>query len=1424
VGFFETLGQKNLSSSRFETRYNLLEMKTVATHHAKAKIFRFLFTAIFFAIAGLVAFHSQAHQTQTPQVSTATITGTVQDDKGTPLEKVSVTISSPAYSASAITTADGKFEFKNLQPAKYVVTAQASRFRKTQTTVTITKVEESIPILLIKLFQSSLHVAVYDANNQSLGGVTVSLYTQDSTTSSTPAARTVTDKNGDAYFGRLAPGSYTLTAVLRDYDEYRNQVFISSDITTEFALQLLVAPVIPINTKAVTRYNVPNLPSKNVRAIFQDSEGWIWFGTDKGLARYNGADFKSSTGAGSAYALLANEDVRSITEDASGRLWLATQKGLRRITKEGADEGQWLNNIEARKIAIDAAGNLWIATPSGVFKFDGKQMEAFDEGRGLPSNDVRALVIDRNDKLYLATANGIATITEGKINVPEPKPETLASGPDAANAQASANPTKPSASRTSATTATQNRQAATAQARSQVATANALAGRLNDLGEVQNLFLDKAGNLWIASNKGAIVLDSNNLNTFDLAQARLANEAAVQSIHQDRTGHMWFALTGGGALIYDTTTRDTQRLSLLDQDHVSTIANEREGCLWFATDNGAVYADLYSFINYTTSRGLSDNDVQAIVEGPKEGTAQPHNTIWCITSTGASRMQDERFVPIERFRSNLNIQGVAFDDTGAAWFATDQGAIKLSGKTLTQFSEGNGLASSNIRYVASLTRGTALVFATAKGASIYQDGAFRKLDALDGYDARQVYEDKDGRLWFATSRGLMLYNPQSDTATLLDTAHGLLDNDTRWVTRFNGELMIATRAGVQIYNERQQSASSFDSEPASTLFVDRDNFLWVGTDNGQVKKFAAVEGHIVSSIYSGEIHSLTANKINSISEDNDGHIWFATDKGVVRHTPVRTAPSTHVSLKIDGRIDIDSASNSYELPNGQQRVVFHLTGVSLSKPVQYLYRINPEGGNERWELLPVQAGLEREISVFDLNEGANTFEVMALNRDLYGGLAPTSSISVIVDSPFYKKWWFYLLGLLAAGSAATALFVARKKSQREYVLPKELREYIAIEPNPYIVGNPIRSEQMFFGREDDFRYVRTKLEGASQGVVIVFCGERRVGKSSILFQVMNERLGERFIPVFVDMQEMVITTDAEFFARMSRLIVESLARKSITVTAPGFDQGNPYHIFLDFLDEGLAAIKDRTLLILLDEYELMESKVDDGKLSQELFTFLAGLMDNRERLAFIFTGSRRLEERDKKYWRELLRRSLFRKVGFLSGKDTVRLITEPVENRVIYGRGVIEAICRLTAGQPFYTQVTCQNIVDYMNENQQNWITLADLQYVTAEITDNPLPQMIYTWEALSDDEKLVMSLLADILKDGDDFATAFDLRSFVRNNEYPVNLSETTIRMTLEEMFRRELLDKNSSEGFRIKIDLLRLWIRRSHSIWQVVKEVRTL
>ena len=87
-------------------------------------------------------------------------------------------------------------------------------------------------------------------------------------------------------------------------------------------------------------------------------------------------------------------------------------------------------------------------------------------------------------------------------------------------------------------------------------------------------------------------------------------------------------------------------------------------------------------------------------------------------------------------------------------------------------------------------------------------------------------------------------------------------------------------------------------------------------------------------------------------------------------------------------------------------------------------------------------------------------------------------------------------------------------------------------PNPYIVGNPIRSKDMFFGREDDFRFIRDKLVNSPTGLIIVLAGERRSGKTSILYQILNGRLGERFVPVFIDMQAMTIRDEAEFFQHL----------------------------------------------------------------------------------------------------------------------------------------------------------------------------------------------------------------------------------------------------------------------------------------------------
>lgn len=1372
--------------------------------------------AVLFILVLLVKAHVAGQQAG-GQGASGAIIGVVQDDRGAPLANAKVTLTSGDVLSSISTQADGKFEFHNLKPAKYGITVEAARFRKEALNVTL-RPDETFATPPIKLTASSLHVAVLDAGSQPLGGVTVSLYAKDRDSVGELAARSVTDQYGDAYFGKLRPGSFQLSATLRGYDEYRNDVFISAGITTDFPLQLLVAPVIPINEKAVSRYTVPNLPSKNVQAVFQDTEGWMWFGTDKGIVRFNGAEFKSSGGPNTELESLAGEDVRSIAEDQSGVIWIATARRILRITKTGAQAGPPFDYLDARQVLVSSSGAVWVAGSNGLFRYDGQRLVPFAQTRDLPSDDVRGLAEDKESCLWIATAKGVSILTADKLDSLE--------------------------------TWRQSKGAAS-QPQDQTR-----------VGDARSLFVDDAGRVWLATAGELLLIEKGSVKrpAIEAMVAGGSPRPTIRAIGADLTGRMWFGDEAGGVIVYDPARRESQRVNFLDRDHVSAISTSREGNVWFASDNGVIGCDFYSFVSLTTSRGLADNDVQQVVWAQGVPGSRVRGGLWFLTLGGVSLLEGERMVAVEGFRTGISVRAVAFDRQGSAWFATDQGGLRWTGETLTQFNEGSGLASNNVQWVSATAGGSAIVFATSRGASVFRGGSLHNIEALAGYDVRHVFEDADGRLWFATARGVVALDSGVNGEGLIDTSRGLADNDTRWILRFNDRLLIATHAGIQSYNG--SAFTTFDPEPANTLFVDRDGYLWAGTDEGRVKKFFEFGGHVLSTTYSGETQALTGNRVNSISQDPEGRIWIASNKGAVRHMPVAIAPRAQISLEVDGRAQQMLETNSYEVPYGRHRLTFHFTAASTSGQPRYVYRITSGSGDQPWEVLPMQPGAERDVSRLDFDEGTHKFELIALNRDLYGATAPAAILSVRVGSPFWKSAWFYALAIAFIMLALGAAFALRRFGDREYVLPKELRSYVPIEPNPFIVGNPIRTEKMFYGREDDFRYVRTKLEGTSQGVVIVFCGERRAGKSSILYQVADGRLGGRFIPVFIDLQEMVIASDSEFFARISRVIAESVERannrpaiepfaasgsggsvdnlalavappgvasqaalaRSTKISVPEFDGRNPYPVFLDFLDDVLASIGGRTLLILMDEYELLEGKVDEGKLSNELFTFLAGLMDNKERLALIFTGSRRLEERDRKYWRELLRRSLFRKIGFLSQKDTVRLITEPVEGRVVYGRGVLDVVYRLTAGQPFYTQVICQNVVDYMNEHRQNWVTVADLGRVITDIVDNPLPQMIYSWDALSDDEKLALSLLGEMLADGNAFASASELRAAVKANDYPVNLSENTIRLTLEEMFRRELLDKDPADRFRFKIDLIRLWVRRSHSIWQVVKEVRTL
>jgi len=375
--------------------------------------------------------------------------------------------------------------------------------------------------------------------------------------------------------------------------------------------------------------------------------------------------------------------------------------------------------------------------------------------------------------------------------------------------------------------------------------------------------------------------------------------------------------------------------------------------------------------------------------------------------------------------------------------------------------------------------------------------------------------------------------------------------------------------------------------------------------------------------------------------------------------------------------------------------------------------------------------------------------------------------------------------------------------------------------NPYIVGNPITSNEMFFGREDDFRLISNKLGPGSMNRIVVLCGERRCGKTSILFQLRNGRLGAGYLPVLVDVQMLGnVRDDADFIAALT-----TAARDGIEETATGPPPArsvgpvDTWDNLVAVLSAASSRKPRRTLLFLIDEYEIIEEWIVSGRLTSESIRVLTAILESDYPVSFVFTGSQNIEDRDSTIWAPLFGKSVYRKVSYLSERDTARLVTEPVAGRVTYADGVVPAIYRITGGQPFYTQLICQNLIDLLIDEERGRCTAADMEHVIEDVVNNPPPQMVFFWNSQPAALKIILATLSMLLARADEWTDAQRTIASIRATRLRADIDREGVSSALEQASHSDILEKGGA-GYRSRLDLFRVWIGREHSIWQVAKE----
>ena len=547
-----------------------------------------------------------------------------------------------------------------------------------------------------------------------------------------------------------------------------------------------------------------------INSMVQDREGNLWFGTNRGLCSYDGAQFVTFTTEDG----LADNFVQSVLEDRQGNLWFGTEKGLSRYdgnefaTFTTAD-GLAQNTLRWSSMAEDRQGNLWVGTPSGgVSRYDGHEFVTFATEGGLAGNHVHSIVEDRQGHLWFGTHDGLSrydgtqfttfTTEDGLADnvvtsIVEDREGHLwvgTTGILAASDRGGVSrfdgqafvtfTTEDGLTDNSVWSLWEDRQGnlwvgtilggVSRYDGQKFVTFTAEDGLVDN--EVRCLFEDRQGNLWVGTDSGGVSrYNVGQFATFTTEEG-LAHDR-VQSIMEDRQGHLWLG-TAGGLSRYDGTrfTTFTTEDGLAD-NWVWSLWEDRQGYLWISTSGGLSRYDGNQFTTFTTEEGLAHNHVNSLVED-RQGN------LWIGTyGGGLSRYDGTRFTTFttEEGLASNHVGSIVEDRQGYLWISSSGGLSRYDGTQFTTFTSEDGLARNEVGRILEDQQGH-LWIPTLGGPSRYDGLVFQTLSRKDGLVADQVgriYQDRHGDVWLASKNGLTRYRPQDTFPPAIHLADVLAD-------------------------------------------------------------------------------------------------------------------------------------------------------------------------------------------------------------------------------------------------------------------------------------------------------------------------------------------------------------------------------------------------------------------------------------------------------------------------------------------------------------------------------------------------------------------------------------------------------------------------------------------------------------------------
>ncbi len=696
------------------------------------------------------------------------------------------------------------------------------------------------------------------------------------------------------------------------------------------------------------------LPNNSIYSIFQDSSGYIWFGTDAGVCRYDGAHFIT-------YGIrqgLPDASIRSIFQDRAGHLWITSKGGVSRwdgtqFTTFNTTHG--LLDNEVRAGIVSRRGGIWLGTAKGLSYYDGTGFHNYSVNEGLSEGPVWGLLEDSKGTLWIALRGGGLASFDGQ--------------------------------------------------------------RFTNYGNKthKNVFgvaEDHSGRLWIATDDGLVSYDGNNFTHYRKEQGLGSN--LVSSVLVDDHGRVWCGTFGGGICRLDEDGfKIFDRKHGLPDNYITSMFKDFEGNVWFGTLwSGACRFSSEQFSNYTSEVGIVEGLISGIAEssngeiwlssinsgiaviepqgnvrriGIAEGLMQEgiwslfidsRDRVWAGGQKGVSLYENGVFkhYPLAEMGARERITSIVEDSKGRLWFASNSsrsnGIISYDGQKFKLYSTADGLVHNQASLLA-VDRQKRLWVCTEAGVSRFDDPGFTNFTTAHNLPSKRTLcfvEDTRGRYWVGTSDGLALL--EGNRFRVFKSEDGLVDNFISSLTVSGETLWIGTSRGISAYNGK--------------------NF----------RNYTIRDGLISNDVYIGA--SLTRA---------DGTVWFGTMEGVVcynpGHEPLKKMPPRIIiegaEVQTDQEFRAFSGSGSIRLNHNENNVRFKFAGLSYvdEEAVEYSYKL--QGYDSDWSR-PIK---ERTVRFTNLPPGQYRFYVRA--KSLWNLWSEPVSMDVEIAAPVWQRWWFILI-------------------------------------------------------------------------------------------------------------------------------------------------------------------------------------------------------------------------------------------------------------------------------------------------------------------------------------------------------------------------------------------------------------------------------